>query len=39
MVTAEDLHAISPANPHHLDQPSQLILGGRMADGMYQIVP
>lgn len=39
MVTAEDLHAISPANPHHLDQPSQIILGGRMADAMYQIMP
>ncbi len=39
MVSAEDLKAISLANPHHLNQQSQIILGGRMADAMYQIMP
>jgi hypothetical protein len=38
MVSAADLHAI-PGNPFHLDLPSQITLGGRIADAMYQIMP
>ena len=37
MVSAKDLTAI-PGNPYHLDQPSQLTLGGRMGNAMYQLL-
>jgi hypothetical protein len=36
MVTAADLHAI-PGNPFHLDLQSQIVLGGRIADAMYNL--
>jgi hypothetical protein len=36
MVSAKDLKAI-PGNPFHLDQESQIILGGRIADAMYNL--
>jgi hypothetical protein len=38
MVSAKDLKAI-PGNPYHLDHATQITLGGRMADAMYQILP
>jgi hypothetical protein len=38
MVQAKDLTIMGLGNPH-LNQASQIILGGRMADAMYQIMP
>ena len=38
MVSASDLQTISATN-YHLNQQSQIILGGRLADMMYQIMP
>jgi Carbohydrate esterase, sialic acid-specific acetylesterase len=37
MVTAKDLQPI-PGNPYHLDATSQITLGGRMAQAMYQLL-
>jgi hypothetical protein len=39
MVTAMDLSSAGSNSPHHLNTASQVILGGRMADMMYQIMP
>jgi hypothetical protein len=38
MVSASDLQTISATN-YHLNLQSQIILGGRLADMMYQIMP
>jgi Carbohydrate esterase, sialic acid-specific acetylesterase len=38
MVSASDLQTISATN-YHLNQQSQIILGGRLADAMFQITP
>ena len=37
MVSAKDLQAI-PGNPYHLNQASQITLGGRLGDAMYQLL-
>jgi Carbohydrate esterase, sialic acid-specific acetylesterase len=39
MVDASDLKLIPGDQSGHLDQPSQITLGGRMADAMYQMMP
>jgi hypothetical protein len=39
MADASDLHALPAPQNNHLDFNSQVILGGRLADAMYQIMP
>jgi Carbohydrate esterase, sialic acid-specific acetylesterase len=38
MVTASDLHSLTGAQNNHLDQASQIILGGRIAAAMNQLL-